>query len=297
MQLPKLAHPVYMAVRKGLVATGVFAPLRTWLGPSAGRLIARFLANPKRPKMVRGHQMYLAGSKGYPPIAMATNRYEEESTKLLEGLLKPGMTVIDAGSHVGYYALLAARQIGPEGRVYAFEPDPDNYELLLRNIALNGYTNIEAVKKALSNQVGTATLFLTTLDNGRHSTYRHGLPERGSVDVETTTIDTFLEARGWPTVDLVKIDIEGAEMDVLEGASQFLAKCPSLKVIIEFSPSLLRNAGADPIEFLNQWAGWEFELNCIVEKKGLVPLELSDQAPLVERLLSNKSSVNLFCSR
>ena len=91
------------------------------------------------------------------------------------------MVIIDVGAHVGYYSLLAARQVGPTGRVYAFEPDSSNHDLLLGNIERNGYTNIVAMRKAVSNRVVPMTLFLTGLDDSRHSAYRHGLPERRSV--------------------------------------------------------------------------------------------------------------------
>ena len=227
---------------------------------------------------------------------MATDRYEQETTRLFERLVKPGMVVIDVGSHVGYYSLMAARQVGPAGRVYAFEPEPSNHALLLKNIELNGYSNISATRKAISNRVGSATLFLTSLDNGRHSTYQHGLPERGSVPVETTTIDALLAAEGWPRVDLIKVDVEGAEMDVLEGTHQLQRKCPELKLIIEFSPALLGNAGADPFQFLEQLAGRGFEVHCIAEKEGLLPLREVDRPSLVDRLLKDQGSLNLFCA-
>ena len=207
------------------------------------------------------------------------------------------MKVIDAGCHVGYYSLLAARQVGPTGTVYAFEPEPGNHELLLRNIDLNGYTNIVPVKKALSNEVGWRTLFLTGLDNGRHSTYHHGLPERGSVEVESTTIDAFLEKQGWPKIDLVKADVEGSERDLLEGMSQLMGKSPELTLVIEFSPLLLGNAGADPLQFLGHLTAHNFRLHRIGEKKEPSHLAEPEWPQLVNELLKNESSVNLYCSR
>jgi FkbM family methyltransferase len=228
---------------------------------------------------------------------MAMNRYERGTTQLFERIVKPGMVVIDLGAHVGYYTLLAAKLVGPEGKVYAFEPEPTNYALLLKNIALNGYENIVTTRVAVSNRVGPATLFLTSLDSGRHSTHHHGLPEGGTVAVEATTLDAFLQAEGWPTVDLVKIDVEGAELEVLEGMDQLLRKSSELKLIIEFNPFSLHNAGADPLQLLDKLASWHFSVHCIDERKGVLPLEETDVRSLSARLLRRESSVNLFCSR
>jgi hypothetical protein len=114
--------------------------------------------------------------------------------------------------------------------------------------------------------------------------------------VETATIDSLLAAEGWPRVDVIKVDVEGAEMDVLEGTHQLQRKCPELKLIIEFGPALLRNAGADPLQFLEQLAGRGFEVHCVSEKEGLLPLREVDRPSLVDRLLKDQGSLNLFCA-
>lgn len=239
--------------------------------------------------------MFLATRGRYPPLALATDRYEVETTRLFESLLKPGIVVMDVGAHVGYFSLLAARKGGPNGKVYSFEPEPQNYELLLKNIEVNGYTNIVATRKAVSNKVGSATLFLTGLDNGRHSTYHHGLPEIGSVTVAATTIDAFLGAEDWPTIDLLKVDVEGAEMDVLQGMSQLLDKSQDLKLIIEFSPTLLCSAGANPLQFLVELGARGFEVACITDQVQPSPLQAEDRELVVDHLLKSEGSLNLFC--
>ena len=297
MHFYSLAHSAYTIARKIATAAGLAKPLRKLIGPQAGRFVSNLTVDANRLSEVRGHRMFLASGGTYPPIAMATDKYEEETTRLFERLVKPGMVVVDVGSHVGYYALMAARQVGPAGRVYAFEPEPSNHELLLKNIELNGYTNVAATRKAVSSKVGEATLFLTALDNGRNSTYHHGLPEKGSVAVETTTVDAFLAAEGWPTVDLVKVDVEGAEMDVLAGMCQLLDKSRDLKLIIEFSPSLLRGAGASPLLFLGHLDVLDFEVNCISARDGLSSLREADRPPLIDKLLKSEGSLNLFCSK
>ena len=162
---------------------------------------------------------------------------------------------------------------------------------------MNGYENVVAARVAMSDRVGNSTLYLTALDSGRHSMYHHGLPERGEATVETMTVDSFLESEGWPSVDLIKIDVEGAEPAVLNGMTRLLEKSGKFKLIIELNPSLLRNAGADPIDFLGRLAppGWRISL--VDEPKGLLPLALDDGPSLVDSLLAAENSVNLLCER
>ena len=150
---------------------------------------------------------------------------------------------------------------------------------------------------AVSNRVGTGTLYLTALDSGRHSMYHHGLPERGQLAVETTTIDSYLGSKGWPRVDVAKIDVEGAEISVLEGMSQLLEISDDLKLIIEFNPSLLTSAGVLPMQFLEKPSSLGFKVFVIDEDHGLSHLAANDAPALVKRLLSTEDSVNLLCKR
>lgn len=295
-KLHALGHWGYVAARQAARSVGVEKPIRKLLGPIAGKFAYKVASDTGKPTIVRGHTMYLSLQGRYPPLALATDKYESETTILFETLVKPGMAVLDVGAHVGYFSLLAARGAGSTGKVYSFEPEPQNYELLLKNIEINGYKNIVSTQKAVSNKVGSTTLFLTALDNGRHSTYQHGLPETGNVAVETTTLDYFLEAEGWPDIGLVKVDVEGAEMDVLAGMGQLLDKSPDLHMILEFSPSLLINAGTDPLQFLQELADRGFEVSCIAGPGEPQPLQKVDRPSLVEKMLKSESSVNLFCT-
>jgi len=245
--------------------------------------------------MVHGHKMVLSAPGRYPPVAMAVGEYEKETTSMFEQILKPGMVVVDVGAHVGYFSLIAARKVGSGGKVFSFEPDPINYELLQRNIDLNGYTNVTTVNAAVADEIGTRTLFQTALDSGRHSTYHHGLPENGSVEVETWTLDAFWESQDWPTVDLIKVDVEGAEVDVLNGMAVLREKMLGVQLIIEFNPALLESAGVESFAFLEKLSSCGFRIACINERQGVIPLEGLSIKELVTGLLRDGSSVNLHC--
>ena len=297
IELFKLAHPAYTTLRKVLTAAGLAGPIRSRLGPLAGRVVSNVVATKDAPPLVQGHKMALAAPGRYPPAAMALNRYEAGTTALFQRLIHPGMVVIDIGAHVGYYSLLAARQAGPTGKVYAFEPEPENHRLLLGNIQRNGYINVTALRQAVSNRVGPTALFLTALDNGRHSAYRQGLPESGVIEVSATTLDVFLDTVSRPRVGLVKVDVEGGEMDVLDGMGRLLQESPSLKLIMEYSPTLLRGAAANPLQLLDRLRAYGFQIYRITEKKGPVALPEAEWPCLVERLSRREASVNILCAK
>lgn len=118
----------------------------------------------------QGSRMYVdAIDLGIVPHLLADGVYERYQTELFKQIIRPGMVVIDIGANFGYYTLLAARLLHNKGSVIAFEPDPRNYELLLNNVRVNGYTNVIAIKKAVSNKNGKLRLFIDGLNLGAHS--------------------------------------------------------------------------------------------------------------------------------
>jgi len=241
--------------------------------------------------------MVLTVESGFAPADMVLDRYERESTKIFEAQTVNGMVVVDVGAHVGYYTLIAANLVGSTGKVFAFEPDPTNNRLLIENIKLNGYTNVEVTNFALASKPGVSTLYRTSLDNGRHSLYRHDLPVSGTVEIETITLDAFLESRGWPQVRLVKMDVEGAELEVLSGMEQLLNRSKELDLIIEFNPYLLKNAGADNTDLIESLVPLGFKVSYIDESHGLIPLPERGQASMITRLMEHQESANLLFSR
>jgi FkbM family methyltransferase len=290
-----------------LLATGVkmaratrLTKLARWaLGPVMGRIVHSLSPGAAFPSEVNGQKMFLAAKGHYPPIDMALDRYEPETTQLFKRLLSPGMVVVDVGGHVGYFSLLAARLVGATGKVFTFEPDPTNYDLLVKNIALNGHKNILPTNRAVSNTVGSRELYLIGLDNGRHSTHRHpNLPEQGAVTVTATTLDAFLQEQGWPKVDLVKVDVEGAEFEVLSGMRRVLERSETIKLILEFKPTLLQDAGVEPEKFLHLLETLGFEVRSIDVGGGAPsPLIRANFRPLIETLLASDTSINLYCAK
>lgn len=202
---------------------------------------------------VGGNKMY-SGMKGLPSACERTFQayivrggWEEETTRLFREVAKEGDVIVDLGANIGYYTLLAARIVGSEGRVYAFEPDPSNYKLLVNNITLNDFTNVVTEEKAVSDKMGTLTFYLNAQDMGAHTIYKTE-KYRKVIVVESVTLDKYFEGRECP-VNIVKMDIEGAELAVLKGMGNIMKMNKGLKIFIEFHLPWIRRAGVEPEYF------------------------------------------------
>jgi FkbM family methyltransferase len=149
--------------------------------------------------------------------------WEKASLRLWHELSKDSETILDVGANTGVYALLA-RTTNPQANVFAFEPVERVYAKLVTNVELNGY-DITCVDKAASNADGTAVIYDTPSAHTYSvtvNTNRMNAPDAFPVEIETTTLDTFVKEYGLSSVDLMKIDVETHEAEVLEGFSDHL---------------------------------------------------------------------------
>jgi len=187
---------------------------------------------------------------GIAPGLFAGN-YEIKETMMLKNLIKEGMIIVDIGANIGYYTLLASKCTGCQGKVYAFEPEPDNFRLLSRNVSLNHADNIVAVNKAVSNKAGKCRLFIDRKFLGSHSLSAGNLETKKnaeSISVETVSLDSFFnETRN---IDLIKMDAQGAEGMIIDGGMKTLKRTENL--FIELWPYGVRNFGYEPDDITNK---------------------------------------------
>jgi FkbM family methyltransferase len=154
------------------------------------------------------------------------HNYEPLATKLFQSLVKEGMTVVDIGANIGYYTLLASKLVGESGKVYAFEPESNNFADLMENINLNHPNNVIPLFKAVSDKLGEAKLFVSENESGEHSLVQcESRKDVHPMPVQTVTLDETVR-----TADFIKIDVEGHEYNVLEGAERILSNKPTLLI-------------------------------------------------------------------
>jgi FkbM family methyltransferase len=182
----------------------------------------------------------LAGARinlGGSFLGYLTGDAEAEVQEILAELIRPGQVVFDVGANIGFFTILCARLVGPQGKVYSFEPMPENVATLRRNISLNGLENVVVVERALSSTSGTAELFISPW-SAFHSLNVEGAVKRENrgrdaappIVVETVSLDEFVREEGVDPPDLVKLDVEGAELVALEGMREVLRSAQPLLV-------------------------------------------------------------------
>lgn len=178
-----------------------------------------------------------------------TGDWDETVSEVLRARLKPGGTFIDAGANVGFFSLLAAKLVGPSGRVISFEPNPAVFAQLQSNAALNGFAWIDAHQKGLFDREGNGTMFVPDTNCGA-GTMRPG--GDNGVAISLVRMDDIVKGE----IDLLKIDVEGAEVAALRGAQRVLSGCPA--VVCEISEYSLRAMGSSHYELYDLMAGLGF---------------------------------------
>jgi FkbM family methyltransferase len=236
------------------------------------------------------YKIYINSNDDVGSSLIKGERWEPYFTEVIKKEIKKGMTIVDLGAFWGFHTLYMAKLVGPEGKVFAFEPDPYNYNLLLKSIEANGYNNVIAVQKAVSDKVGKTKLFLDRDIPYRHTIYDPG-NGRESIEVETTTLDEFFKNTN-NKIDIIKMDIEGAEMAALRGMQKILKKNSKIKIFTEFNPKHLERAGCFPEDFLKELINCGFKLfNINDEKKKIELVNIREWTKLYE----NREGTNLLC--
>lgn len=172
--------------------------------------------------------------------------FEVAEQAFCRGYLQPGMTAFDVGAYIGVYTGLMARLVGPEGRVHAFEPSPLAYQRLLDTVRLNGLTNVVANRQAVFSQSGVVPLFCyrapwESLSSLVHQELPRGdelLPPVAVEPVPAISLDEYCERNAIARIDLLKLDVEGAELEVLRGSRGLLHRGAIRWLLFEVGESL-----------------------------------------------------------
>ncbi|MBI3231788.1 MAG: FkbM family methyltransferase [Candidatus Doudnabacteria bacterium] len=211
------------------------------------------------------HSMYL-DLNDVTCMRMAMFDFEPTTSQTLKKILKPGMTFLDIGAHVGYFALEASELVGGSGRIYAFEPEEKNFMLLRRNADINQYKNIVPNNLAASNKNRNLKIFLSE-DSGRHTTKKNLIFRYKTVKtIKAITIDYFCSKNKIRNVDAIKLDVEGGEPEALDGMKNTIRKNKNLKMIVEYSPENFSANGDTPGKFMGRLASLGFRKFFLLDK-------------------------------
>lgn len=221
------------------------------------------------------------------------NDWDDFATTLLEKEIKKGSIVLDLGANIGFYTLVLARLVGEKGKVYAFEADSTNFEILKKNVEANRYNNIILVNKAVLDKNDKIKFYVDERNTAGNSVY--GGDKTEYKEIEAIKLDDYFNKNR--KIDFVKIDIEGSEFRAMKGMSKLLKENKKIKLMTEFYPKLLNGIGEEnnllPVDYLEFLRNLGFELYDINEKSRKL-VRFSNKEIL------NKCGhrwTNLFCKR
>lgn len=234
------------------------------------------------PKQVEIHGATVVLNPTDPVVSGALHFgvYEKAETRFFQSACRDGMTFLDVGANLGYYTALAARAVGPNGRVLAVEPDPDSFGYLEQTIAANAVGNVEAFPVAASDAPAILPLYISTDNRGDNRLYASD-GERPQVEVKARPLDALLRDNKIDTVDLIKIDVQGYEPKVIAGLRETITASPNLTLLTEFWPQGIDEAGEDANEFLQTLRELGLTLHELQPDGSLA--ELTDDTDLIAR--------------
>lgn len=222
------------------------------------------------------HRVELLGSKMQLQVDEYMQRrfyyhcYEAPEVRFVKRWLRRGDAVVDVGAHVGFFTLLAARLVGPGGRIHAFEPIPTNFDALDRNLRMNGYTWVSPHRAAVSDAPGTVSLGLDQARLVGASTADFSVGgELSSIEAPAVTLDDVVGAD--EHVRLLKIDAEGHEPQVLVGAMTILERSPPDAILFEVNATRLAGQGASAEDIFDPLAARGYRCHALNRRGRLRP--------------------------
>ena len=195
---------------------------------------------------IEGRKMFLDKNDS---LKISIYPYAKSQTDFFKKNIQKGDVVLDLGANIGYFTCLFADLVGPTGKVFAFEPEENNFQLLKKNVAVNGYDNVILEQKAVSNKTEKIKMFIATSPKD-HRIY-DPLDDRESTDIDCVTLDDYFKNFD-EDISFVKSNVQGADFGVFQGMNSILKKQNSNIVLaLEFSPAMLQGFGSNPEEFID----------------------------------------------
>ncbi len=246
---------------------------RTLLRPRPLRLVANALLKAILPatREVGGACIHLNPADPVLSGAVALGVYENDVLAFFEQVIEPEMVLVDAGANVGLYTALGMKHIRPPGRILAIEPDPDSLVFLRRTVRANRERFAAAAVAihpvALSDRPGSVSLYRNPNNRADNRLFADACCP-AAVSVDSATLDGLMDREGLRQIDLLKIDVQGAEAKVVAGAESSLRRSVDGVVISEFWPYGLAGCGSRPEALLDglEAAGYGlhlFERGCL----------------------------------
>jgi len=312
----RIVNPLRSAIRR-LRTTKISVPVvekvlrGTVLAPLYALFLIPFLARVRRRRsiLVAGRTNFGAEISCRLPDLIQTyiwmfNEWEPDLTRFIAGRLREGDVFVDVGANIGYYTLLAAQCVGPAGRVVAVEASPPVFADLQRHVDHNGVGDrVRAENKAAAAETGTLSIFSGPVHNVGASTTlgKHGAESVESI-VEAQPLWNMLGEGEVGSIRLIKIDVEGAEPDVVAGMIDLIPRLPAdAEIILELSPKWWADPGLRPLDVLRPFTDAGFNIyemrNSYSAWRYLWPNDVADATRVRRDLTERVTRLDLVLSR
>jgi len=244
---------------------------------------------------VLGRTMYLQNKGSQFQQLAKYGIWEEETTKYFLENVSEGDVALDVGANIGYFTLLFASLVGKEGKVFSFEPEPSNFEILKKNVKLNNFQNVELQNAAVGDSSGELELYLSEKAAGQHRIYESNNSGKNHITVRAINLDEFFNNNYLSEkISFIKIDAEGSEFGVLKGMEKILSQNKNINLIMEFSPEQIRDYGADPTVQLQYLKNLGFDFY-VVDKVGKKQHKFDELEKIIKTF--EGSSENILCKK
>jgi len=212
-------------------------------------------------------------------------------SKIVKNLVKEKNNVLVLGANIGYWTCFLAELVGNSGKVYAFEPSPENFEYLQKNVHDNNFKNTILEKKAVADKSYQTKLYLSdgTMDNRIYDPHLN----RKSIKIDVIKLDEYFKNLNLK-LDYIQSNIQGADFAAILGMKELLKKSPNLKLMIEFAPKMAKEFGTDPNDFIDMLSAENFkfyEVWWYAKKAKLIT------SKKLKDYVKNNIDTNLLCTR
>lgn len=231
-------------------------------------------------RTIFGHKIFVdTRDMSMAPHILLDGYWEMWVTDIFMNLVKDGMNVIDIGANIGYYSLIFASKIGSTGKLFTFEADPEVFDILHKNMEINGFLGrTELINKAVVDKRGTINFNKCKIHHGSSSIASFSSEFWDNVEiinVETISLDEYFKNKNMK-IDIIKIDAEGSEPYIFDGMKELIEKNPNMTIICEFNQYIISGAKRDPRKFLEEIKRYGFTLKYIDDSSNIENISIEE---------------------
>lgn len=235
-------------------------------------------------RTIFGHKIFVdTRDISLTPHILLDGYWEMWITNVFINLVEDGMNIVEIGTNVGYYSLIFASKVGESGKLFAFEANPQIFDMLHQTIEINGFLNrVELVNKAIMNSSGKISFNILKRHHGSGSIVKfsdehleRSRDEIEIIDIDTISLDEYFNNRDIK-IDIIKIDAEGSEPYIFDGMKKLINGNHNIIIICEFNPALIYDAKRDPRKFLEEIKQYGFSLKYIDDRSNITDISIDE---------------------